>query len=368
MRRGLRDGHVGLWETTGLLIFVLFIKMHLAYPRELAVQAQNAAWMIPIIAVPGALLGFYALERLLASFPGDSLISIANLLGGPLLRWLTGVVFCVILLVLTGYEVRIFSEFIITTLLPNTPVHAIVVSLLLLMMTLALAGFEHITRVAWSAFPAIMALFIVSMIAVVPLGQFVHLAPWFGRQQAAPLWEIGLWRTSLYAEIVLLGLVAPLFRKHSDLRRAGFTALLVTAFLFTAVELIYIMVFPPPMGERLGFPLYQLVRLIHYGPLLQRLEPVFVFIWAVMTINGLAALFYGSAIALAQGSQARDFRPLLFPLFVLLFFIVFYPDRSITAVIDFAFLPDYFMMVLFGIPLALWIWAKWVKNGEEAKP
>ncbi|MTV49264.1 GerAB/ArcD/ProY family transporter [Heliobacillus mobilis] len=352
-----QDGHVGAIETFGTMVMFIFLDIMMVYPRSVAAAASTAAWQVPIVTLFYSIPFFYVLDRLLAEYPGKSLLGVVRHLWGQGIGTGVGLLSFILLISFVGYQVRVFGEFIITTILPNTPISAVIIALILVMCALAYYGIETITRVSWNVFPWIIVVYLIALALVIPFGNAYNLAPFWGNGVLATV-GTGALQIGTYKEIMILGYIAPLFRQHSSFRRVGYGTLLFTAFLYVVSEVCFIMVFPPPMSDRIGFPLYSLVRVISYSGLWQRLDPLFIFVWATMTTVGLATGLYFNALIFAQASRASDYRPYVFPLAVLVITIAFIPASALEAVRHYEVISNSIAVPFFVLPLLLWIWMK----------
>ncbi|KAB2953368.1 GerAB/ArcD/ProY family transporter [Heliorestis acidaminivorans] len=351
-----KDGVIGSFEAFCLCNYLIYTKMFLAMPRHLIEEAGPIAWAVPILVLIFSLLFFYILTNLLQRFEDLSFLEIIGELWGSSMQWIIGVLFAFLFLVITAYQLRIIGEFLLSTLLPQTPLSAVLFIMVATFVYLAYFGIENLARLAGLLFPWLLVAFVVTFLLAVGRGEFYNFSPWLG---------YGEWRLfvstvnhiGIYKEILLLAFIAPLFRKHQTLRRTGFTSLIFVAFFFFFAMAIYIYVFPVHTGSELGFPLFQLTRLVYYGAFLQRIDPLFMFVWASISIVGMATGLYVSALSLAQGAKASDYRPFLFPLAVILLAIAFYHESSMEAVKNYRLFPAYIAIPFFGIPILAWLWA-----------
>lgn len=357
MSRTKRQGFAGWLETTFCVSSLIYLKMFLIMPRVLCQAGGTAAWMIPVIAVLGATVVFFVLQHLSAAFSRASLLSIAGLFWGRAVQFSLGVLFSGLFILYYGYQLRIFAEFVLSTLLPSTPISAVLISMVLLNIYLAYGGLESLSRTIMVIVPIGLTVLILALTMGGSMGKIYNITPWLGYG----LWETvrtGLLYTGLYVEIALFGFIAPLFRKQKYYQQAGLTTLAFSALLFVFAQIVYELCLPIATAQQIGFPLYQVVRLIRIEVFLQRLDPLFVFVWASVSAVGLAVCLYGGALTLAQGIRAPDFRPYLFPLAVLSLCVAFVPPRAVDAVQTYSMMFLLIQAPFFGLPALLLLWSK----------
>ncbi|MBC9785689.1 GerAB/ArcD/ProY family transporter [Heliobacterium chlorum] len=367
MKQFKQEGYVGGIESFVLVSMYILVKLFFHIPRELSAEAGTASWMVPIIACITVIPIFLCIERVANRFSRASLLSISGLFWGRYVQWFLGLLLTLLLIVHSGYQMRIFAEFIIMTLLPSTSIATIIISSTVLCIFLAYNGLENLSRTAWLLFPLAIFVFLVSIFLIGFQGHLYYLSPWLGYGELATI-ETGIRFMGLYKEMMLLMLIAPLFRKQKVFRRVGFGSLLFSASLFTIVQIVLHLNFPFPGAKEVGFPLYQLARLINLQFILQRLEPFMVFAWSTVSTVGIAVGFYASALAATQGSRAPDYRPFLVPLALLAVMVAFIPESSIEAVNTYTTLMMLFPIVFYGLPVITWMWMTFFyREPEETK-
>ncbi|HBF38782.1 MAG TPA: hypothetical protein DDW50_15875 [Firmicutes bacterium] len=182
-----------------------------------------------------------------------------------------------------------------------------------------------------------------------------RLLPILGTGPSALL-NSSLTNISLFSEILLFGLIAPLIANQAKLFGVGFYSIIIAILINIALTIVMILVFNYIASARLIFPAFQLARLITLEKFIQRVEAVFVFLWFFTAAIQLSALFYGTVISFAQAFRIGDYRPLSIPLGVLVFTISLIPTSMTQAVNlnDFQ-ISKYYSIVVFGVPLLLWL-------------
>lgn len=160
-----------------------------------------------------------------------------------------------------------------------------------------------------------------------------------------PLQEV-----SLYSELLVLGVMAPMLRpgRVGTVGRRGLTG---GAVLLTAGWLALELVLPFPSLSRLFFPILDLTRMVELGEFIQRVEAAFVFVWVFTAGMMLSATVMSAALTLADTAELPDCRPLLWPVALLVFTVAFIPfDVWQAANLDSLTLRPWSWPVSFGLP------------------
>jgi hypothetical protein len=77
--------------------------------------------------------------------------------------------------------------------------------------------------------------------------------------------------------------------------------------------------------------MYQMARLITYGRFFQRIESVFVFIWATAALMYLTVNFYFMVYIFSRIFDMKYLRPLIMPCAIIVFSTAFVPQNLISV-------------------------------------
>ncbi|MCL6615264.1 MAG: spore germination protein, partial [Firmicutes bacterium] len=191
-------------------------------------------------------------------------------------------------------------------------------------------GLETISRLAILYAPYLLLFLAVIFFIVLPNANPLYLTPIFGYGLGRIVPQ-GLLRSSIFAEIVLLGFFAPALREEKHRRGVGLWALVASYLLFLASSLVFTAVFDLPGAAEAFFPVYQLARLISLAEFFQRAEAIFIFLWFFSAVIELATIFYTAVYVLCRTFYLPSHRPLLFPLAVIVYSGSLIPDSFADA-------------------------------------
>ncbi|NLG85386.1 MAG: GerAB/ArcD/ProY family transporter [Firmicutes bacterium] len=323
------QGKLGHRETAIMLAITISARLFLWLPNLLAAIGGPAGWLVLTVAFGGAMLGYFFLDRVLARFPGQDLIDIGReVLGG--FHVLFGLAFFLFFSAILSTTARQFAETFVVGILPRTPIGVVYGLLLILLVFAAYMGLETISRLAMLYAPYLLLFLTVIFLLVLPNANPLYLTPLWGFGLRRIILG-GLPRSSIFAEIVLLGFFVPALREERHRRGIGFWALGVSYLLFLVSTLIFTAVFDLPGAAESFFPVYQLARLISLAEFFQRAEAVFIFLWFFTAVIESAVLFYAAVYVRCRTFSLPSHRPLLFPLAVIIYSVGFIPDSFAQA-------------------------------------
>jgi spore germination protein (amino acid permease) len=347
-----KTGSFGPAEAIILLAISNIARVFLPYPRLLTEIGASATWMTPLGGLVVALFGIYLMYLVLKKKPGHTIIEITEHAFGPVLGTLINLLTVVFFIAVGTLFAREFSEAILIAALPSIPISAISISYLVMGMLGAFLGIEALARTARLSYPYIFGGIVILLLALIPQWSIYNLFPLLGN---GPLqvFGSGTFSTASGTEIIFAAVIIQSMGGVDQFRLVGYRAMLLGFATFIAILLVINLTFHWETMAENTLPFYRLARGIYLGRFLQRVESVYVIIWSVVGFIKIAVTIYGAAVALARTLKLPDYRPLLWPLVVIMFILsVLPPDLPTTVKLDaqwlrpFALIPNYLWPLL----------------------
>jgi spore germination protein (amino acid permease) len=360
-----KNSKLGHREILTLLITIISGKVFLTLPRNLILLGDSAGWLIIGLAGLFSLMLFQLLYALIRKYPEDNIFEIARLLSGKYLGTGLGILIFLFFLFDTSLLIRQFAESFILAILPRTPLSIITAIFIVLLMYATFLGIETLSRVAWFFGPYLLLGLVAIFVFAFPNNP-QQLLPLLG-SGPLPITKNAVLQISSFAEIILLGVLAPLIREKDKVYGVGFWGLLISGVIITGITANVIMMFNYASASNLAFPVLQLTRLISLGKFVQRADSLFVFLWFLTAGIQIGGLFYGVVVSFSETFRIKEYRPLVFPLAILAFTLSMWP-QSMTETNHIAFFArsKYFALITFGIPLLLWFLSIFIKPKRGA--
>lgn len=215
-------------------------------------------------------------------------------------------------------HLREVGDFTVSQIMPDTPIEAIIILVLLLIIMGVRLGLESFTRVAELLFPWILLLFITLAVSLIPV---------IDPQKIQPLFDNGIkpiLRGSIacaafpFMELVVLMMIFPNVNQVSEIRRAMLLgAGLGGIILVITIALTVLVVGAEPSARNL-YPSYDLVKRISVGEFFQRIEAILALMWILTTYFKTTIYLYVFCRGGAQIFKLKDYRMMLLPLGMLI--------------------------------------------------
>ncbi len=325
------EGHIGPLQGVILVYAVLTAMLFLQYPVYLISAGGPAAWQVALVVTGAALALFLPTAALARRFPGQGLAEISEQVAGPMLGSLFTLSVAAWLFFAAAVTVRNFTETFIVAILPTTPPSVLTVVTVLCALYASYRGLEPLARAAQVLFPLIAAGVFLVILFSLPRAEVSRLYPLWGNGLQTTL-NAGIAYAGMGAEAILLLVLGYGFREGKGVSRSGFLAILLFGLSAAVTVAVLVMIFGAPDAADQPFPMFNLARLVYLGGFLQRTEALLVMFWFFAAAVRVSALFHGTVVSLAGTLGLPYYRPLVFPLAVVLMAVSMLPPDFISIV------------------------------------
>ncbi len=365
----IRQGHIGVYEFTALVTLAAGNRIFLSMGQVMAKLGKSAGWMIPLIATLTFIPAYYIYYRLLCLYPGESIVVIVDKVWGKWIALPVHLLFWLVTVIVGALTVRQFAETFITVALPQTPISVLIAISLAVAVYASNLGLEAIARTTFLVAPWILISTFVILAGVVPYLEPLYLFPLWGA--GLPRIAVnGVLRSSVFLEILSVGLFAQSLRRPRSLLTVGILSTIISGTLLSLVTAIMLMATSIPLTENTPYPLYFLARQINFGRFFQRVEAIFIIIWFVVSAISVFLAFHGAVTLAAQALRLPFYQPLCLPTGIIMFAISLTPRNFVQARdLDTGFVRQYGSILLLFFVLTYLIALvrrKWGRRHAEA--
>jgi spore germination protein KB len=301
-----------------LVVNIILPSAILFLPSLAASQAGVDAWLAALVAMLAAMSIAYIYTALSARFPGMSLIEFAPTAIGWLPGKIIGMLYLWWLLHSSAIIIREFAEFMIVSIMPQTPM--IVFSLV--MLILCGYGVRHGIEVLARANEVILVTMVVSVLGLILLVlnkfQVTNLMPILA-EGIMPVLKGAYAPSSWMGEgVIATIMVIPFLRSPKQARMVVMSGLAFTGLLLTLGTLMTLAIVGPHLTITSKLPMLILSRNIDVGNFVERMEPVFIAIWVSGNFVKLSIFYYAFVRGSAQWLGLKEYRPLVLPTLTLI--------------------------------------------------
>jgi len=340
---------------TGLsgLLFGFLVGSTLVLP--VGVQAKQDSWLAILLGGGAGMVVAWVYTSLASRFPGQTLIGYSKTLLGQWLGGLVGLLYIWYGLHLGALVMRNFGEFLVTTILPTTPISVFILTLMLLCAYGVRHGLEPLARA--SQLMGAMLL-IETVLASLLMFKDVRLENLLPVMEQGP---IPVFRGAFallgfpFGETVLFALILPFVRPASAVRRTVMKTMGVSAIFLAAINARNIALLGAHLSLTSRFPSLIAFGNIDIADFLTRLDALIVGAWIVTGFMKVTVCLYVTAAGLAEWARVPDYKPLVLPLGVIMaaLSILVYDDVSAMGSFGNSIWPVYSIPFQILMPLLL---------------
>ena len=364
----LKEGKFGVHEAICLVTIAICNKIFFTTPGFLMRTVGTAGWYMTLISCAVALVFFTFIYLLLKRFPGKNIVEIYEASLGQVIGFIFSFGLMVSFLASSGIYIREFVDIMKVFVFPNTPPSVLIGVLVSVVVISAFLGLESIARIAKLAAYFALSANLVLLILSSQYFKIAHIFPILGYGLDKTV-TTGILRSSAYAEVVILSVFAGSLQGISHIKKAGYSSLIISGFLLSFGLLSYSMIFEYTSAQEITALAYIVAMIIKSGEFLQRLDPLFLFLWVITTVIYISILFYTTVSIYCKMFRLQDIRPVIIPMAVLTFAIAIFPKDFTSVVTEYVQgLRTYSNITFFILPLIALIAAVLrKKKGEKLK-
>lgn len=312
----LEKGKISCTQTVFLLANLVGATAIIFLPAITSQDAGRDSWLAPVIStLPGIYLAL-VIGALGKRFPGRTLI---QYLQSVLSAWpgkAAGLFYLFFFLHTNGIIIREFGELLVSLVMPNTPLIVFHSVILLLCAWAIRGGLEVLARVLAVTWPFLVFLFVASVLLAFNEMDFSYLLPVL-ENGIPPVLKSSLAPTAWRGEIIVLAMFLPFLTNPGKGKRCALISVFLIGIILTADAIANTVVFGPSTA-RLTFPTFSLIRMVSVSNFLERIESVIVALWVIGMFSKISLFYYVTVLGTAQLFNLKDYRPLVFPMGVLL--------------------------------------------------
>lgn len=361
------EGSIGTFEAVCMVTIVIITKIFYSSVSVVVANTGTAAWYSTIIACLTGMFFFFLIYLLMKRFPGYNIAEIFETVVGKVLGKILTLIFSMYFIFYIGSVAREFIEMIKVYNLPYTPPSLIMAVFLIVTAILVYYGFEVLARVSVLCFfPFLLGLFLILVLSY--KNYDIHMvAPYLGYGITNTL-KFAFMRSSTYNEFFILAVVINSLHGVKAYKKAGIVSLVISGICFTSSFLCYLLVFGYNMGKENVSGLFELTRSIAINRFIERLEPIFLFVWVFLSVISVSIVLYIAISLYCKAFKISRHRPLILPFIFLTFMVALIPRNVVELIkINITIIRTYSLFLIYFVPILVLIIAL-IRGKKGEKP
>lgn len=299
----------------GILVFMFVISSStLLIPPLLTSYVKQDAWIVSIITMFTALPFAWLYISLGMRYPSLTLIECTEKILGKWLGKIVSSLFIFYFFIMISGLLRQLGELLAVLVLPDTPIQWIEILFFALVVAATRLGIEVSSRAAEIFFPWVLSFLIFLLIAPLPRVEWKNLQPIFESQlnllTKGTFIHIGI----PFFDLVIFLMVFPYVSNLHKAKKVYFAAMIAGGMVIVVITLMSILVLGANITGQSTYPVYALAQSVNIGNFIQRIEVLVGGIWFITLFFKITICFYAAVLAIAKLFKLNDYKPLTFPI------------------------------------------------------
>ncbi|KQX48296.1 MULTISPECIES: GerAB/ArcD/ProY family transporter [unclassified Paenibacillus] len=314
-----------------IVILYAFGTAILVIPASVAADMKQDAWMPQWLSIAMGVVLVWLYVFISKKFPQCSIFEINDKVFGKWLGKFITLSLALVALILSSQVVFYVGHFMITQIMPETPIQSIHIIFMLTVIFGAKLGMVVMLRTAEIFFPWIVLLFILFMVTSIPNMELNNLLP-IGETNTLPVIRSAI-RITSYSYMSLFITIGTIIHQVTSIQKAKkayLIGIIISGIILLLIIVSSILVLGAGNTAMQVYPSYALAQRINIGNFLQRIEVIVAFLWLVSIYFKLSMFFYTTIKGIAHVFHFRDYKILCFPfgLIITVLSLVVYPNTA----------------------------------------
>lgn len=260
-----------------MFVLIVLFEVGSAIVVPIGSDAKQDAWIAIIMGMIGGLVLFSLYIYLYTQFPNLRFTDYLEKIIGKVLGRILATVYICLFLYITARILRTFCDLVLLTLLPDTPISALAILIMLVASFACHLGFEVIARTGEIIFPYVM-LFSFLFVFFIAIDGLIHF------ENLQPVLENG-WKPVFkaafpaivsfpFGESIIFGIFFPYLNKQKNGIIAGYLGMIASGMILTFASIIFITVLGTFQTSIIPYPIMHTIETVNVGGVFQRLDPL----------------------------------------------------------------------------------------------
>lgn len=316
--------------------------------RDFLLWSGNGSWASIILATGFSVVILLLVLRLAARFPRQSAAEYLPVIWGKLIGYPLAFILLLTFFLKGAFTLRNVSEFFVTAILPETPISAVMIIMLILVAGGILAQLEGIVRFNQLALPIIIFGFALVFLGSLPRFSGWNLLPAFNKGYRGLLHPFQT-ASSYLLNSTFIMFVYPLIVDPERIAKEACKMLAVAGGLMLAIYLNIVLFLGSSLGQVFTWPYLAVVENIQIG--VERGEAIFMVVWMLAAFVTISLFLYIFALGTTQLIPGIKLWWVGIAAIPAAAYVALLPNNLPSALVDHTLLHEYALYLQVAIPL-----------------
>lgn len=348
----LEKGKISALQMSFIMVPTIIATGVLTIPSIAARYARHDMWMTPIV---GSIIGFltvYIAWKLHQLHPELTPIQYSEKILGKAVGRIVGLFLVGFYIHNTGLIIRQYSDFITGNVMLQTPGVVFSASIIFVSALAARGGIEVIARsaVICTTLYLSTSLFLLLLLKDIDVSLLLP----FMEKGLIPVIKGGLIHDAWFSEFFILAFIFPFIHNQCKSLKSGMKASLYVMLILLYVHFFVLTILGVSSVNQF-YPVYSIIRAISVMGFFENFEVIITASWVLGNFIKITVFLYVASLGFAQLVRLSDYRPIVFPLSLLVVLLSYWDIPNIVVLVDYMtkIQPFYFVLVQTVLPFIL---------------
>jgi spore germination protein KB len=309
----LEKGKISTRQLTILIMLLTIGDSILIIPSSTTHYARQSAWISTLIGMIAGLLVNYMYSKFTNLYPKLTLIGAIQKAFGKWIGTILSLLTLMFFLIVTVGSMREICDFVVSEMLPGTPIPAILFLFILIVIMATRLGIEVIGRAGEIFTPMVIILFLILTVAIIPQMEMVRMLPIL-EDGIKPVLRGTIPITAYtFLEPIVFLMILPYVHQQNKITRSFLQGTLLGGIVIFITLIVSLLVLGPDLTTRDVYPSYNIARRISVGGFFERVEALIALQWMLTFFIKVTLYFYAFILGLSQLMKLKEYRVLTLP-------------------------------------------------------
>ncbi|MDF2865748.1 MAG: gerKB4 [Clostridia bacterium] len=343
-----------------IFIIIIFCAPAIRYiPLFTAQQAKQAAWISPLIAIVFEIIYMLVWTGFIKRYASKSYIDIIKDTVGKLLGNIICIMYFLWITFLLSYNVRMYSERIVTTAMPGVSIFIVLGAMLLIVGYIVKNGIITLAKMAELFFIALSLIFIVYNVLILPKVELQNIFP-ITYKDAFPIFKANFGIIAIFAYNILIFIFNDKIEHNGDFKKLSMKTIIILSIISFLVIIIPLSVFGWSILVKMPIPYINTMTEISLFDVIERIESGIIMFWIISDFVLIATFIYTAMHIIRLSFKLSNVRAISIIYIIGIFFLSIILARSTIelSVLSLNILTPMNIIMGYFIPIFIYIIAK----------
>lgn len=298
----------------------------------IGIGAKEGAWIAILLGVLAGILIIYIFTYLQKAYPSKNFFEIITSILGKKLGFILAFLYVWQTIWSNSRNLREFSEMILMTSLPETPLIVIVSTFMLMSIFVLIKGVEVLARVSEIILPVLIFFLVVVFVLLYlsDVTDFNNLLPILGEGLFSLFETIPTVAMFPFGELYIFATYFQLVNKKEEIRKTGIKVVVISGVLLCITVVFDIAVLGVKYASISTIPFLEAIRLIRVKEIIANLDAIATMIIFFGGFFKMTIYMYGNVLMISSivKSISRRVLIIIYGVFLVFFSLGFEPDYA----------------------------------------